>query len=62
MPTRTERLTGSTRHRTGWFGKQILQVEICGEYECPHTFDMSPTFYGWRDAKSYEVPAKTKGD
>lgn len=50
---RTERLTGNVRFRNGLFGRQILQVEICGENFSYG--DWSPTYYAWRDAKSYEA-------
>ena len=51
-----DRLTGVIRHRTGFGGRQILQVQVEGEsYDHNGGGSWSPTYTNWRDAKSYEA-------
>ena len=47
-PIRT--LTGRTRHRTGWFGRMIYQVEEHVQHWCDDR-GWSQGDYRWRDAR-----------
>ena len=58
----SQKLTLNVRYRTGWFGKQILQVEEVatvhswdgGCYPAPTPFD-GTIEYTWRDATSIDL-------
>lgn len=48
-------LTGRTRHRVGWFGKLILQVEYWEERWASDGFGSDELFVCWRDARVEDV-------
>lgn len=56
-------LTGRHRHRAGWFGRLILQVEYATMEPHPGTegrgTDWKPTGREWRDATVEDLAALT---
>lgn len=52
------RLTGRTKYRETWFGRLVLQVEVCTTYISPvdeyDWFDIS-----WRDARAEDFTDPT---
>ncbi len=50
------KLTGKVRHRRGWWGAQILQVQVIGR---PYSADgggaYGPEYTAWRDATEFDL-------
>ena len=55
-------LTGSTRYRTNWLGKVILQVQEHGRMYCTNTNSTSPMQYKWRDATLQDLVIQPNGE
>ncbi len=55
-------LTGNTRHRLGWFGRLILQVEYSWQHSGSGRLQpgVSFTSTGWRDATVVDIQALAK--
>jgi hypothetical protein len=56
-PPNSDRITGATRYRTGWFGKLILQVEENVEFYRPAGYCNPSKIIStrWRDARPSDL-------
>lgn len=56
-PSNSDRITGETRYRTGWFGKLILQVEenTSGYLSVGGCNPRRVNSTRWRDAKAQDL-------
>ena len=51
-----ETLTGKVRHRSGWFGRLVLQVEVMGRPYCQDGGGcFGPVYLRWRDARTTDL-------
>lgn len=54
------RLTGKWRHRSGWFGRLILQVQYEGITYSDGLY--GPMYKAWRDANVSDLPWTMRDD
>jgi hypothetical protein len=47
--------TGNVRHRVGWFGRLILQVEVMERVNYADPVEYGRLEAYWRDAKSHDI-------